>query len=51
VLTVTTSLKVIVNVTVLPAFKSPLPFVMPDPESLIDKTVGAVSYGRKLVTA
>jgi len=39
-LTVTASLKATVSVTTLPAFRLPLPLVMPDPEAAIEDIVG-----------
>src|SRR5713101_7300611 len=42
VLTVTAELKLTVSVTTLPAFKSPLPPLIPGPEVTIDDTVGMV---------
>ena len=42
VLTVTASLKATVSVTTLPAFRLPLPFVIPAPDATTEETVGGV---------
>ena len=42
VLTVTASLKLTVSVTTLPAFRLPVPLVMPVPVATIEAIVGAV---------
>ena len=55
VLTVTFSLMVSVNVTTLPASRSPVPLLIPAPDATTDATVGAVvsicSVPAGLVTA
>jgi hypothetical protein len=42
VLTVTASLNATVSVTTLPAFRLPLPFVIPAPDATTEETVGGV---------
>ena len=50
VLTVTAALKLTVSVTAWPAFRSPLPPVIPVPELAIEEIAGEVAAGPWIVT-